>query len=532
MTDLLRDTVELFDLDMIVFDKGIKFGEGLQILVDTNRPPFAGPFPRGRPEPVGPPHPMAFVLGTRGSDPNAGSQGKFAPSSHYMPAFMRVNPVLDWSYGQIWHFLRLFQLPYCNLYDLGYTSLGTVNDTLPCPALAKPVVEGESGGYWPAYMLRDWDQERAGRIAKTKKGKEPITISQSSSTVSLVDRVAAAGADGHGGKDDDDDDDSIASSAAQRTVGLIVIGDEILKGLTTDTNTHFAATALRERNVPLSRITIVSDDRDEIAAEIKRMQSEVDVIITSGGVGPTHDDVTMKSVAAALGQKLVLHEGMARLLREKMQSDAAEGGRKGEDEEWGNAEEPLSEAQIKMATLPAGSRLRYLTREENEWPVLQCRNIFVLPGVPQFFEKKAKDLAAHLSSEQERSAAYKVVLSVDETSIVDVLNSVVRRHPNVSFGSYPFVGHPQTKTVVTLEGRLIEGGYTRNSGRYLNRTQSKGGKAVGGGGERSTTVPPAPLLFTKEQMDRSVRAALTDLLNGLPEGSVLRVDNDDDLTFC
>jgi FAD synthetase len=78
-----------------------------------------------------------------------------------MPPFLRLNPILDWNYGQVWHFLRTFQLPYCKLYDDGYTSLGTVKDTLPCPALKK-----DNDEYWPAYMLRDWDQERAGRISK------------------------------------------------------------------------------------------------------------------------------------------------------------------------------------------------------------------------------------------------------------------------------------------------------------------------------------------------------------------------------
>lgn len=94
--------------------------------------------------------------------------------------FMRVNPILSWTYGDVWTFLRAFDLPYCSLYDDGYTSLGTVKDTVPCPALAKdqlevPIddknpIERDMGNdnYWPACMLHDWDQERAGRITKKK----------------------------------------------------------------------------------------------------------------------------------------------------------------------------------------------------------------------------------------------------------------------------------------------------------------------------------------------------------------------------
>eukprot|EP00566_Odontella_aurita_P009011 CAMPEP_0113531206 /NCGR_PEP_ID=MMETSP0015_2-20120614/3370_1 /TAXON_ID=2838 /ORGANISM="Odontella" /LENGTH=812 /DNA_ID=CAMNT_0000430021 /DNA_START=39 /DNA_END=2477 /DNA_ORIENTATION=- /assembly_acc=CAM_ASM_000160 len=541
--ELLHNTVSRFDLDMVAFEEGIKFGEGLQVLVDTNYLPdnFSALSEHCRSVP---PHPMAFVLGTRTSDPNAGSQGKFAPSSHYMPPFMRVNPILEWSYGHVWHFLRLFQLPYCSLYDKGYTSLGTVKDTLPCPALAKPPMSvsdqsqsGRTWDYWPAFMLRDWDQERAGRISKKVQLKTP-TISQSSSTVSLQ---SGANKEGSSGDKDfnttaaiepptgSDDESSLGSLRRQRTVGLIIIGDEILKGLTSDTNTKKAAMALHEHNVPLARVVVVSDDLDEIVQEIQRMREEVDVIVTSGGVGPTHDDVTMKSVAAAVGREMVLHDEMARLLIEKM--DRGDDDLRKNREDVRRQQEDLTEAQIKMATLPSGSRLRYLTNDKSEWPVLQCGPIFVLPGVPQFFEKKICALANYLSSELERSVSCRVVLSIDETSIVSCLNMVVQRHPNVAFGSYPFVGHPETKTVVTLEGRLIEGGYTRNSGRFLERTRSSPSSSGNIGHASTSVIPPAPLLFTKEEMDLNVETALADLLSKLPDGSVLRVDNNDDLNF-
>jgi len=296
--------------------------------------------------------PMSFVLGTRTTDPNAGKQGAFAPSSHYMPPFMRVNPILEWTYGHVWHFLRLFQLRYCCLYDQGYTSLGTTKDTLPCPALA--VVGGNRTipKYWPAYMLRDWDQERAGRISKEKKNDES---SESTLQQSQLLRANSSMVPSSHGSDKDATFESLkpledtscvsysSNSTTQRTVGLLIIGDEILKGFTADTNTQAAAVALRNQNVLLERVVIVSDNQDEIAEEIRRLQSEVDVIITSGGVGPTHDDVTIKSVAVALECDMVLHEEMARLLRDKMNS--------GENVD-------LTEAQTKMATLPSTSKLR------------------------------------------------------------------------------------------------------------------------------------------------------------------------------
>ena len=173
--DLLHETVVEYDLNMVAFDQSIKFADGLSSVVSTNY--------IGQTADSSRPFPMAFVLGTRRGDPNAGNQGAFAPSSSYMPAFMRVNPILtpEWTYADVWAFLRKFDLKYCQLYDKGYTSLGTVKDTKPCPALKKDALDLSweedtgnvlnecNGEYWPAYMLKDFDQERAGRIKKNNK---------------------------------------------------------------------------------------------------------------------------------------------------------------------------------------------------------------------------------------------------------------------------------------------------------------------------------------------------------------------------
>lgn len=493
--DFVRHNVEQFDLDMIAFEQGIGFSDGLKIVVESNKIEGSSVA-----------FPVAFVLGTRTSDPNARGQAEFAPSSHYMPPFMRVNPVINWTYGHVWHFLRLFHLPYCSLYDQGYTSLGTVKDTLPCPALAIVGSGDVVPKFWPAYMLRDWDQERAGRIPKDKLNSSKVN-DDATSVTSRATRLSAMTVVPNGSEIPQEidrldvftlDDQSVVSyneSLAQRTVGILVIGDEILKGLTGDTNTLAAAKALRDHNVLLKRVVVASDNLDDIIQEICRMQSEVDVIITSGGVGPTHDDVTMKSVAEALNCEMVLHDDMAQLLRDKMNE--------GEDVE-------LTEAQVKMATLPQKAKLRYLSENPSDWPVLQCSNIFILPGVPEFFEKKIENVAKYLSCQLERSIAYKVVLSADETSIVSILNDVVAQHPDVSFGSYPFLDQ-SFKTVITVEAKMLGG--------------------LQGGRRNSTITEKKQLFSTKQQMDKNVQRALDQLINLLPKDSVLRVDNDDSLNF-
>jgi len=183
------------------------------------------------------------------------------------------------------------------------------------------------------------------------------------------------------------------------------------------------------------------------------------------------------------------------LLRDKMNTSGA------------SAE--LTDAQVKMATLPTHSKLRYLSKNPNDWPVLQCSNIFILPGIPDYFAQKIENVAEYLSCQLERTAGVKVVLKVDENSIVPILNRVVENHPNVSIGSYPFVSHPDYKTVITVEGRLMPMG----------------------GRSNSTVFDRDMLDLTKNSdAETNVQLALDELIKRLPDGSVLRVDNDD-MTF-
>lgn len=440
LLDFLQHVVNHLDLDMIAFEHETSFPQGLKVLTKHNTIQSVK-------------LPMAFVLGTRDTDPNAGNQERFAPSSSYMPPFMRVNPILEWSYGQVWHFLRAFDLQYCSLYDQGYTSLGTIEDTRKCPGL-----QIHSQKYWPAYMLRDWDQERAGRIPK----------SSNSTDVS-------------------DDTQSTTSSygSGVQTAAALIIGDEILKGYTADTNTQTAARALKNENIDLKYVVVVSDSIEDIVKEIRRLQELVDVVITSGGVGPTHDDVTVKAIAQAMYCEMQYNEEMGELLKRKMNTTE------------------LSDAQLKMATLPKFSKLRHLSHNRSDWPVLQCKKCFVLPGVPEYFGHKIQHLANYLSCQQTRSKAYKVVLKVDENSIVPILNEVVGQYPSISFGSYPFVSHPDYKTVITVEERITDS--DKRASTIFDRSELK-------------NVSPST--------DGLVQLALDDLIQKLPLHSVLRVDND------
>jgi len=376
-------------------------------------------------------------------------------------------------------------------------------------------------------MLRDWDQERAGRIKKKKPTDQGSSSKQSSPTRKAMVRSTSGltavsdlrlvsdglknseevsennATEDECGTEQSLGTDDYNSFGPTKTVGILVVGDEILKGMTTDTNTKTAAMALRKESLKLSRVVVVSDDVHEVATEIRRLRNEVDVVITSGGVGPTHDDVTIKGVSEALDRDLVYNEEMAKLLQRKMNNDSLSN--------------ELSSAQIKMATLPSNAKLRYLSTDE--WPVLQCKNIFILPGVPAFFEKKIENVAAYLSSQLERSVEYKIVLSVDEPSIVDILNNAVKNHPKVSMGSYPFVSHPDFKTVVTLEANLVD--------EFYNNEESSSSDIPVFGSRNSLFLDRDAVILSKETRDRNVRLALDNLINELPKGSILRVENED-----
>ncbi|KAK9463641.1 uncharacterized protein V1516DRAFT_668333 [Lipomyces oligophaga] len=108
------------------------------------------------------PHVKAIMVGTRRTDPNGKYLTYFDETDHGWPKFMRVHPVIDWHYADVWLFLRAIQVPYCILYDMGYTSLGGVTDTFRNPALASGE-EGDHKTFRPAYSLLDDDMERLGR---------------------------------------------------------------------------------------------------------------------------------------------------------------------------------------------------------------------------------------------------------------------------------------------------------------------------------------------------------------------------------
>jgi len=219
-------------------------------------------------------------------------------------------------------------------------------------------------------------------------------------------------------------------TAAPSTAAIILIGNELLSGKIRDENAFWLTGRLRALGVSLRRVVVVPDEEGPIVEEVRRCSSEFTHVFTSGGVGPTHDDVTLPCIAVAFGVDLVVDPELERGLRQHL------GDR-------------LTPGHLRMAAVPRGMTLihggAYL------WPVMRIRNVVVLPGVPQIFRAKFDAIAEQFRGE--RFFLVSVDLDADEGSIAACLEAVEREH-GVSVGSYPRIDREADYRVrVTVESR-------------------------------------------------------------------------------
>lgn len=215
-----------------------------------------------------------------------------------------------------------------------------------------------------------------------------------------------------------------------KTAGIILVGNEILSGKIVDANASYLCRELRGLGVEVRRITVIPDEVDLIALEVARFSADYDVVFTSGGVGPTHDDVTIEGVARAAGVAVVRHPALVALLR-------------------GFYRDSLNEAHLKMAEVPEGAEL--LADESVRFPTILMRNVYILPGVPEIFRRKFDALRERFRDQP--IFLKNVFVSIGEGSLADHLNALVREYPELLCGSYPEFSNPEYKVKVTLESR-------------------------------------------------------------------------------
>ncbi|MEM1417019.1 MAG: competence/damage-inducible protein A [Myxococcota bacterium] len=219
-----------------------------------------------------------------------------------------------------------------------------------------------------------------------------------------------------------------------RTAGALVIGNEILTGKIEERNVAYLGRMLFELGISLRRVVVCVDEVEVIAAELDALRKEHDWVFTSGGVGPTHDDVTLDGVARSFGRKLVRSPELVGLI---------EGWHRKQGRE-------VNEAHLRMADVVEGAR--QLRTRDMRWPVQIVENVVVLPGVPEVFRMKLDAVRDELD-EGEGFVGRAVYTGCDEGDIAELLQRITERFAGVTVGSYPNWGGKGFRTKVTFDGR-------------------------------------------------------------------------------
>lgn len=217
-----------------------------------------------------------------------------------------------------------------------------------------------------------------------------------------------------------------------KTSALLVVGNEVLSAKSVDENGTYATRRFRELGVRLRSLVVLPDRIEDIVEAVNRERLRSAYVVTSGGIGPTHDDVTVQAVARALSLPLVRDPVMAAVVRDHHQRQ--HGG------------EP-PEAALRMADLPLGTRLV----GDPRFPTIAIENLFLLPGVPRFFRWQFEQIAALF--EGTPLILGSLYLSVGENPVADALSRVASENADVEIGSYPrFDDEADYRVRVTVEG--------------------------------------------------------------------------------
>lgn len=226
--------------------------------------------------------------------------------------------------------------------------------------------------------------------------------------------------------------ESYISIMRQKTAAIIVIGNEILTGKSEDKNASFLIKELYQLGVALRSVVIIPDDVEEIAKAVREASNKFDYVFTSGGVGPTHDDLTIASIARAFDREVVRHPELVALLQSFFG-------------------EKIDEPRLRLADAPADSRLVYGT--DLSWPVLATENVYILPGVPEYFRRKFEAISEQFRGEPFYVCA--IYTLEDELDIAERLDAVAALHTDVEIGSYPVFSRDDYRVKVTIESKEV-----------------------------------------------------------------------------
>jgi len=222
-------------------------------------------------------------------------------------------------------------------------------------------------------------------------------------------------------------------TAHSPTAAVLIIGDEILSGRTRDSNSGHIAAFLTEIGIDLKEIRVVPDEEARIVAALDALRTAYTYVFTTGGIGPTHDDITADAVARAFGLAIEYHPGAVEILRQHYEKP-----------------EELTEARLRMARIPTGATL--IDNPVSKAPGFHIGNVFVMAGVPKIMQ------AMLLNVEKELEGGMPVQsVTVDcpfgEGVIGTALGEVAKAHPAVSIGSYPVLAARAFSTRLVIRSR-------------------------------------------------------------------------------
>jgi molybdenum cofactor synthesis domain-containing protein len=211
----------------------------------------------------------------------------------------------------------------------------------------------------------------------------------------------------------------LSDQSRQWTAALAVIGDEILSGRTQDKNVAQLATWLNDHGIRLAEVRIVPDDAARIGEAVNALRTAHDYLFTTGGIGPTHDDITIDAIAAAVGVPVIIHPEARKILEDYYASRGIE----------------LSEPRLRMARVPEGAEL--IANASSGAPGVRWGNIFILAGVPHIAASMLEGLTGKLEGGRP-VVSVTVGARAPEREIAELLERLEQANPGVAIGSYPF----------------------------------------------------------------------------------------------
>ena len=223
------------------------------------------------------------------------------------------------------------------------------------------------------------------------------------------------------------------------TAGILVIGNEILSGKVVDTNSPYLCRELRALGVDVERIITIPDNIEVIAEHVRMMHKAYDLVFTSGGIGPTHDDMTIDGIALAFGRPLEHSESIAARL------------------ERAAAGKTLNASQLKMAQVPAGATL--IDAGDLWFPLVVVENVYIFPRIPELHPKKFES-----ARERFRGVPFvlkRVYVTRMESEIAQHLHELLAEFPDLHLGSYPKIQDESFRVMLTLESR--DAGYVQRA---------------------------------------------------------------------